>query len=153
MEEQRKALALFFAEPDDDCTLDDLSAIEWKIVSELANLLESLESVTETISKSKSASISLIIPLISGLEVSIKSTRPTHDGVKEIRKRLLSSLEERFEKYEKMNLVLIGTLLDPRIKDSCFRREETRREASKALLNELEQKFLGWYLSIEFYRS
>lgn len=143
IDELKTSLIVYFTNPIDDCEIEDLSNLEWKILSELLLLLQPLESITANISTSFYASISLIIPMISGAEVALRSVVPTHLGIKEIRKKLLFSIEDRFDKYTDNELVTSAALLDPRVKDTCFKDEDKRRKATQKLRDELEATFIG----------
>lgn len=78
IDELKSALIIYFTNPIEDCEIEDLTNLKWKILSELLLLLQPLESITANISASFYASISLIIPMISGAEVALRSVTPTH---------------------------------------------------------------------------
>lgn len=87
----KQALVLFFtlSDEDDDVPLiEPIVVAEWKLIAELVELLSPLASVTESMSASKFPSLSLMIPIITGVNVQLRKVKPTNDDVTKVKQAL-----------------------------------------------------------------
>lgn len=138
--EQKSSLNLYTSEnPETD--LPQLTNQEWRIIDGLINILEPMEASTRILSGDKYSTISLIIPLITGLIVSLKSRKSSEIAVNKFRDHLVDSIKRRFADVEKNCLISTATLLDPRVKNTCFIEDENKRKAVKRLQDLLKANF------------
>jgi hypothetical protein len=136
--EQKSALSLFCSE-NPDLGVAELTNQEWRVLDSLINILEPLEAATRILSGDLYCNISLIIPLITGLIVQLKCRKSTEAAVNKFRDRLVDSLKSRFAYAEQNSLITIATILDPRVKDTCFFDESNKRKAIKCVLDVLNE--------------
>ena len=64
--------------------LVNLSSTEWKFIDSLIDVLQLLESARKTLCADKYCTVSLVIPLITAVTVSLRKLRITNLEVKEI---------------------------------------------------------------------
>ena len=68
--ELKPALNLFFVE--EECRIDGLNAMDWKLLDTLIDILQPVEAATRMLSGDKYATLSLVIPMISAMIVKLK---------------------------------------------------------------------------------
>lgn len=134
----KSSLNLLISE-NSDSDIPQLSNQEWRTIDGLINILEPLESATRALSGDKYCTISLIIPLMTGLIVRLKSRKSVESVVNKFRDDLVDSLKRRFSDVEQNCLITTATLLDPRVKNTCFVDETNKRKAVKNLLDSLKK--------------
>jgi hypothetical protein len=110
--EQKSAVNLNFNE--NDCDVENLTNNEYKIMSNLAILLEPLELATKELWGDKYKTLSLDIPVLTQLHVELA------EFMRDIKAKLIKSLQTRFSEIESGKYYKNYKLLDPRVKDSCF---------------------------------
>ena len=125
--EQRRAINVYFEENDSD--IEMLSNADYKFIANLIKLLEPLEIATNELSGDKYSSISLVVPILTQLHVELKEMRPDDLHIKQVRDKLYNSIKTRFASIEKNKYCRNATLLDSRLKDTCFILEENKNEA------------------------
>jgi hypothetical protein len=141
---QKKAINYVMSEKelvDENKTkIKQLDCDEWAFVDELVKALEPFEEATKTLSGDKYATLSLLIPIITSLTVHLKKIkRETNSHIaKTIITSLLNSLQSRFRTIEKNTIITSATLLDPRVKTTCFMDDRAKKNAIEELSNELK---------------
>ena len=133
--EQKSAINVFLAE--NDCDIELLTCTDFKLMENLIRLLEPLEIATTELSGDKYSSISLVIPILTQMHVTLKGMKFDDVYSRKIRDDLYASIKNRFNTIEKDKIYRNSKLLDPRIKDTCFILEENRINAKKELLEEV----------------
>ncbi|KAG5892245.1 hypothetical protein JTB14_014615 [Gonioctena quinquepunctata] len=115
-----------------------LLAEEYSILEEIVCLLEPFEIATKEISGDKYVTISLIIPLIRGIMDRLDKIDniTTSEGASFLEK-LKDSVRLRLKPYENRTPVILGAILDPRIKKRAFRTDEDGNNAAQILIREL----------------
>lgn len=123
-----------------ESTVEELTNNEWDIIDELINILSPLEQATKYMSGDKYSSMSLIIATLSGLIVNLKMLKIKNISLIKIRDHIADSLRHRFSQIEDNEFTTFASLLDPRIKDTCFLNCTKKRIATKKILEKLEQE-------------
>ena len=136
--EQKMAIKTFFNDSE-DTSIEELNNAEWEIIDELINVLSPLEQATKYMSGDKYCSMSLIVAVMSGLVVKLKLLKILNLSIKTFRDKILNSLQTRFESIEDNEFATISSILDPRIKDTCFLSSEKKRNAMQNILNKLKE--------------
>ena len=136
--EQKMAIKTFFNDPIDK-TIKELTNAEWELIDELINILAPLEQATQYMSGDKYSSMSLMIAVFSGLIVRLKQLKITKPSLKTIRDNIINSLKTRFLQIEDNEYSTFASVLDPRIKDTCFLNSDKKRLATKKVLEKLEE--------------
>lgn len=98
-----------------------ITAREIVILNEVQSLLKPLEAATNEISGQSYTTISLVIPMIHNLTNALLCSSPEHDIGKALKSALMTEYEKRFFPAEKVYILSISTLLDPRFKKIYFR--------------------------------
>ncbi|CAH1114768.1 unnamed protein product [Psylliodes chrysocephalus] len=116
-----------------------LNASEMLLLEDLCNILKPFDEATKEISADQYVTISLIIPIIKGLTLSLQSLNNdlTSEEAKKILSICLQRVQVRFYPFETRSAVLLGTILDPRMKKLAFRQREHANNASQLLINEV----------------
>ena len=96
--EQKSAVNLNFNE--NDCDVENLTNNEYKIMSNLAILLETLELATKELSGDKYSSLSLVIPVLTQLHVELAKLTFSDQFMRDIKAKLIKSLQTRFSEIE-----------------------------------------------------
>jgi hypothetical protein len=97
------------------------TARDSETLTEVLHLLQPLEAATKEISGQQYTTSSLIIPLIYNLQKRISNLAPQSDFGKSLKSSPLFHCEKRFGSAEKVQLLAIATLLDPRFKKMYFK--------------------------------
>jgi hypothetical protein len=76
--------------------------------------------MTTELSGEKYPTLSLVIPLIRGLQHTVRNVRPETDAGISLKNSLLVIVTRRFGSLEKDKTVSKSTLLDPKFKKNCI---------------------------------
>lgn len=121
-----------------------LTAIELQTIKEFIDLLKPLEEATKIVCGESYVTASKTIPVINILKRKLEMYLPITDTAKHLRKTLMEQFAKRFENIEKMSIIAVATLLDPRFKKIHFFYKIACSRAidkiSKALSNVEKQK-------------
>jgi hypothetical protein len=109
--ELKPALNLFFVE--EECRIDGLNAMDWKLLDTLIDILQPVEAATRMLSDDKYATLSLVIPMISAMIVKLKKIKVTDDSLKTIKDALIKNITNRFSDTETKKYYTSSTILDP----------------------------------------
>lgn len=116
---------------------DCLNASEWEVISDCVKILKPFENITSELSGENYPTISLVIPLIRGLQYMLKNLRTeTTIGI-EFKNKLIDVVGRRLGNLEKDKIVAKSTLLDPRLKKTAFGLQENADNAHKWICEEL----------------
>ena len=136
--EQRSCIAIYVTQ--NDCSIPILTNADCKLIENLLKVLAPLEMATVELSGDKYCSLSLVIPILTQIFVDLKELKLDDIHIKVVRDKLIASIKKRFHSVEENKYYRSSTLLDPRIKDTCFTSETNRRDATKQLLAEIIEK-------------
>nr|XP_054604940.1 zinc finger BED domain-containing protein 4-like [Nothobranchius furzeri] len=131
--EQKRALSIYTADHNLRATL---TASQWTLMENTAEVLVPLEELTREVSK-ETATAADVIPAISALRRVLSREQTTDQGVRTMKRTLLEAVETRFAEVEKEPLYSIATLVDPRYKDRYFTKSDHLRFAKDSLIREV----------------
>ncbi|XP_022165454.1 zinc finger BED domain-containing protein 1-like [Myzus persicae] len=117
----------------------NLSSEEWNIIEDMIPLLRPFDKLTVELSAEHYPMISMVIPLIRGLQSSLASKNPNTQLGIFIKNRLMENTTKRFDSLEEQTLTphfSRATLLDPRCKKVVFGLEVNAKEAETCLVSE-----------------
>jgi len=114
-----------------------LTSNEWDIITDCAPILKPFESLTIELSGEKYPTLSLVIPLVRGLQYTVRKVRPETDAGILLQSSLLDSVSRRLGSLEKNKIVSKSTLLDPKLKKTAFGLEDNANNAQQWLVDEL----------------
>ncbi len=137
--EQKQAIVSTITKHNID--LDEITNREWKYIESLIEILEPFETITNELSGSKYCTISLIIPMIQSIKIALRIKRSKNDQFRNICECLLRSLDKRFSYLEEDKNITLATILDPRIKDTCFGCTTNKSIALTNLEDELNELY------------
>jgi hypothetical protein len=102
------------------------------VLQDVCAILRIFNLATEKISGDLYPTISLIIPLISGLFCKLNEIEKSlkTDIGKQLLEKLRESVRERFTNYESKKITKIACLLDPRFKQLAFKNKNNSRWTS-----------------------
>ncbi|XP_008178492.1 zinc finger BED domain-containing protein 4-like [Acyrthosiphon pisum] len=118
---------------DPDC----LNASEWEIISDCVNILKPFENITSELSGENYPTLSLVIPLIRGLQYMLKNLITETTIGNEFKNKLIDVVVRRLDHLEKDKIVAKSTFLDPRLKKTGFGLKENADNAHKWVCKEL----------------
>ena len=111
VEEQKQALMTFATESNMETVL---SPSQWRLLSKVVQVLGVFKEATLLISN-KNAMLSEVLPMIKSLKKAIQSSCDSDDnGVRNLKRKLLDSLEHRFAEHTQDDKLLLATAVDPR---------------------------------------
>ncbi|KAL4134780.1 hypothetical protein QTP88_006495 [Uroleucon formosanum] len=114
-----------------------LTATEWDLIADCAPILKPFEHMTSELSGEKYPTLSLVIPLIRGLQYTVKNIKPdTHAGIL-LQNTLLDVVARRLGSLEKNSIVAKSTFLDPRLKKTAFGLADNADNTEKWIIEEL----------------
>lgn len=116
-----------------------LNATEWSIVWDCVPVLKPIEIITSVLSAEKYPTISIIIPLIRGLQHTLQHINPTTDVGIKLKQSLLEAIGRRLVSLERDKMVAKATILDPRFKGLAFGLEENSKNAESWIIEEVKQ--------------
>ena len=108
---------------------------EWTTMGKIERVLKPLEEATKCLS-SYDASISMVIPFVTGLVKSLEDAPEDH-GVLTWKRALKNNIETRFCDIESNMHYTVGTMLDSRYKHYLFREEDTFRATKDYAIEKL----------------
>lgn len=114
-----------------------LTAIEWDTIADCVKILKPFESMTLELSGEKYPTLSLVIPLIRGLQFMVKNIKPETDAGILLQNSLLDIVTRRLEILEKNKIVAKSTFLDPRFKKTAFGLVDNAENTQKWIIEEL----------------
>ena len=91
----------------------------------------------EEITKSVSTSVSLIIPFIQALRLTLEKNDDSDCGVQTMKADMLASPNRCYADIEKNTILSVATLLDPRFKNKFFSESDTRATAVETINSKL----------------
>ncbi|XP_074114022.1 uncharacterized protein LOC141537088 [Cotesia typhae] len=100
--------------------LDILTGDELDILIEIRDILKPLWHVTHEDSADKEVTLSKCIPLITGLKRGADKLCPVTAIGQQMKKNLMTEIEQKFSNIESVKLYSIATLLDSRYKKLAF---------------------------------
>ena len=127
--EQKMALAAYATEYGD---VWQLTNSQLDLAGKVVKVLGCAEQITKSIS-TRAASVSLIIPFIQALRLTLEKNDGSDRGVRTWKADMLASLNRCYADIEENTTLTIATLLDPRFKDKFFSKSDTCATAVEAL--------------------
>lgn len=99
-----------------------LTGTEIAIVKEIINIMMPVEHVSKEICGQQYVTSSIVIPLISCMTKAIETANieDSSEVGTELKNRTLFEINKRFKNVEKMHILAISTILDPRFKKIYF---------------------------------
>lgn len=97
-----------------------LGAAEWELLCDWVPILKPMEQMTVELSGEKYPTMSLIIPLVRGLQYSIKNANTVTPSGESLKAYLLETVHKRLAILETNSVCSKATFLDPRFKKSGF---------------------------------
>ena len=131
--EQRKPVTIVLA----DIDFENLDYSEWNLVEAIIEVLQPFEWATKTLSGDKYATLSMVIPLMSSILISLREMRCTVAAAEIVRKALIQAVENRFSDMEIDRTITTACILDPRFKTFMFIETSNRLKAVEALRTEM----------------
>lgn len=128
--EQKRAINIYVSETDG---MQHIHAQRWTLMEDVLKVLRPFEELTREIS-GENACISTVLPAVMMLKRYVHNETGDH-GIKQMKTRLLKSLQDRFEGSEQNSHLVVATSLDPRYK-AKFWGSETEQCRSKLLVQE-----------------
>lgn len=116
-----------------------LASQEWSSISDCVLLLKPVELLTTALSGETYVTMSMVIPLIRGMQHTLKNTVVQSDIARSLQQDLLSIISRRLGLFESNQIASKATLLDPRFKKIGFELEENFNNAQKYVTEELIQ--------------
>uniref|UniRef100_H2ZYZ9 DUF4371 domain-containing protein n=1 Tax=Latimeria chalumnae TaxID=7897 RepID=H2ZYZ9_LATCH len=113
--EQRWAIMLYSSEHDFG---HNQTALQWQLLEKIIQILQPFKEAT-CLCSADSASISLVIPTIKMLTMSLNSME-NDSRVKTMKETLLHEMDQCFSYYAKNPIYSMATLLNPRFKNKFF---------------------------------
>lgn len=114
-----------------------LEAEEWDILSDCVSILKPFELMTVDLSGEKYPTMSLIIPLVRGLQYTIRHKATQTDTGNLLQHTLLDVVARRLGTFETNKMAAKATFLDPRLKKVAFGLEVNANTAQKYIAEEL----------------
>ena len=133
--EQKMALAAYATEYED---VRQLTTNQLDLAGKVAKVLGCVEEITKSVS-TDAASVSLIIPFIQALRLTLEKNDDSDRGVRTMKADMLASLNRRYADIEKNTILSVATLLDPRFKDKFFSESDTRATAVETINSKLSE--------------
>lgn len=87
---------------------------EWEIIGNCIKILGPANDLTSILSGEKYPTISLIIPLVRGIQHFLNILNPCTDVGKELRSNLCNSISKKLGKFESIKEIAIAKFLGPR---------------------------------------
>ncbi|XP_020803827.1 zinc finger BED domain-containing protein 4-like [Drosophila serrata] len=119
------------------------SAEEIGVLEEFCSLLRPFEKATKLISGGKYPTMSLVIPIVSKMQIQLFSYKHSFKSIEAILafSFLSDRFNDRFGYYETRTVPRMATLIDPRFKKQGFQRTNNADQAYRALEDELHNVF------------
>lgn len=97
-----------------------LESTDWDVVKDCAVILKPLEEITIELSGHKYPTMSMIVPLVRGLQMMLKSMQMNTEPGKIIQRKLVDSISRRLGGLETNKTVSKACFCDPRFKKKGF---------------------------------
>jgi hypothetical protein len=114
--------------------LNYLTANEWDMITDCASILKPFEYMTTELSGENYPTLSLVIPLIRGLQHTVRNKRPETDAGILLKNSLVAIVTRPLGSLEKDKIVSKSTLLDPKFKKTAFGLTDNADNAKKWLV-------------------
>ncbi|KAL4112812.1 hypothetical protein QTP88_016538 [Uroleucon formosanum] len=114
-----------------------LNASEWEIILDCTHILKPFQIMTAKLSGEKYPTLSVVIPLIRGLQHILRNLKTETDVGDVFRNMLMDIVSRRLGILEKNKIVAKATFLDPRFKKTAFGLLENASNAQKWVSEEL----------------
>lgn len=114
-------------------------ATEWQILQDCVKILKPAEELTKILSAESYCTISMVIPLIRGMQSSLRSIVAETEIGEKLKNTLIEITTRRLEGHESNKIVAKATFLDPRFKKCAFGTEGNTANAQKWVTKELTQ--------------
>ena len=132
--EQKMALAAYATEYGD---IQQLSPNQLDLIGKVVKVFGYIEEITKSIT-CDSASVSMIIPFIRGLRLTLEKNDDSHRGVRTMKADMLQSLNGRYDGVEEEEVLAVATMLDPRFKD-FFSTTDAKATAREMLITKMSE--------------
>ena len=108
---------------------------DWDLIPLVLTVLQPFQDATKMLSY-QDASISLAIPIVTGI---MKSLNVTHDdhGVKTMKRKLMENMGRRFAGIEEDDDYAVATLLDCKFKKYFFRDSGTLERVKEVVIKKI----------------
>lgn len=116
---------------------ENLSGTDWASMVDCLPSLKPFLEMTEFLSGQKYVTMSVIVPLIRGLQHALCNIIPSTDIGRRLRNSLMEMVSRRLGHLESNKIVAKATILDPRFKKTAFGVDENSNNAQKWLVEEL----------------
>lgn len=124
-----------------DSPPSNLNSNEWLLIEDVVMLLQPFEKITTIVSGESYPTLSCIIPIVQGLQNSMRNKCPTTELGVQLKRNLLNVIEKRLAVYEHNRTAAKATFLDPRFKKKGFSYDVTAVSAEMWVIDELK----GYY--------
>ena len=114
-----------------------LNQTQLDLANKVIKALEPIEEITKSVSEGL-ACIPVIIPLVRALNKTLSHNGDDY-GVCRMKAEMLQSIERRFADVEEKEVLVLATIIDPRVKDKFFSGAVNRQNAKKMLLDECKK--------------
>jgi len=131
--EQRDAVSLVLASVP---TVKNLSAQQWSTAAELTSTLRPFLEVTTLMSGASYPTISMIVPVVDGLQHLLKNTA---GGLDVLRSVLARMVQDKFGDVFDDDQLCVATVVDPRFKLAPFDHADRRQRAVETTVRAMEK--------------
>ncbi|XP_071051059.1 E3 SUMO-protein ligase ZBED1-like [Onthophagus taurus] len=115
-----------------------LSSEDWALIKDCICILKPIEAMTSELSREKYITLSIIIPLIRGVQHAVENAQPITSTGKILQTNFHDILLRRLGYVESSKIWAKATLLDPRLKILAFDKVINGNQALKWITQEVE---------------
>lgn len=115
-----------------------LSPEDWAVLNDFILVLKPMEALTTELSGEKYITVSIIIPLIRGLQHAINKIQPRSFLGENLKKDIICIISKRFGSIETSKINAKSTFLDPRFKKLGFGQDANADQTQKWITQEAE---------------
>jgi hypothetical protein len=115
----------------------NLESEEWNAIQEVIAIFKPVLSVTEKLSGELYPTMSLVVPIIRGLQKSLQKKITNTSIAMQLKLSLIDVINRRLGNLESNRFVGKATFLDPRFKKSGFGNEENANNIHRLIVEEL----------------
>lgn len=130
---------------------DFIDALEWNIISDCVPILKPLELITTELSGEKYTTMATVIPLIRGLQYSLRNMTPTTEIGIWLQSKLVEIISRPLGILELNKIVAKSTFLDPRFKKTAFGIDENAKSTQIWITDEIALVLLRTYILKSMY--
>lgn len=116
-----------------------LSSEDWTLIKDCICILKPIEAMTSELSGEKYVTLSIIVPLIRGVQHAVENAQPVTPTGKILQTNLQDILLKRLGYVETSKICAKATLLDPRLKKLGFDQIINGNQARKWITEEAEE--------------